>query len=304
MTAFRKLATALLASAALAGITPADDRPTGPPELPSSYGPWWVHSSRPGGSKRPDKIDRDVTAVGIGEMSSPMGVQVWVWGDVADLTKGGQYELRYQIRVHTTKGDCGPLLGTSALPKGTAPVLLTATADDKWNGMEAPIDITRKDLTAMTNLPLPPKGKESHTVFLRVEPHLYDLTKQTYLTPAKSEAIILAARVWSNGKVWEVHTLSEYLVMNRGDTVDSALGGLADLDAYDPTANGVERAIERVLDMPDVPAATKAKFVAAIPADRLNWKTNFGLKRTLEKYADGNDDVLKAAATKKLAEAK
>lgn len=304
MPSFRTLAAALLASAGLAGIAPADDRPLGPPAPPPSYGPWWLNQSNTRPTRRPEKVERDETAVGVGDVAAPLGVQVWVWGDVADLKPGNRYELRYQIRVHTRKGEAGPLLGTAAMPNGTALPLASAVAGPDWNGLEAAVDVTRKDLTAMTRLPKPGRDKESHAVFLRVEPQLYDVAGQKYLTPVKSSAVVLVARMWADGKVGEVTPLADWLMTNRGDTADTALAALADLDAYDPTANGVERAIERVLDMTDVPAATKAKYVAVIPADRLNRKACFNLKRTLEKYADGTDEALKAAAGRKLAEAK
>lgn len=270
---------------------------------PKSYGPWWVSSSRPGPQARPAKIDRDEVAMTIGTSAPPMGVQVWFWGDVAELKKGNKYELRYQLRVHTKKGEVGPLLGDATHPNGVAYPVASATADDDWFGLEGSVDVTRKDLTAATRLPKPLKDKESHTVFLRVEPQLHDATADKYLTPAKSTAVILAVSVWHNGKVWDVEPLGDWL-SKRAGTADDALAMVADLDEYDPTASGLEEGILKVLESDSVKASVKAKFVAAVPAARVNWKLNYNLKMTLEKFADGSDEALKTSAKKKLAEAK
>ena len=293
----RLLLAALLLSAAPA-FAQTDFTP------PKSYGPSWLSYSRPGPNKRPDKLEKDETVGVVGKTGNDMAVQVSFWGDVADLKKGHNYELRYQIRVHTKAGEVGPLLGDAGRPDGVAHPLASGTAGDNWVGLEGTVDITRKDLSAATHLPKPGKDKESHVVLLRVEPQLYDVTAGKYLTPGKTTAVVLAARVWANGKVWEVQSLAEWVAMNRGNTADDTLALLATLDDYDPTASGVEAGIEQVLKMDDVKPAVKAKFVAAIPAGRLDWKQNFNLKRTLETFADGTDETLKAAAKKKLAEAK
>ncbi len=268
---------------------------------PKSYGPWWVNSSRPGPQTRPAKIDRDEVAMSLGTSAPPMGVQVWFWGDVAELKKGDRYELRYQLRVHTKKGEVGPLLGDAAHPNGVAYPVAAAAAAEDWFGLEGAVDVTRKDLTAATRLPLPPKDKQSHTVFLRVEPQLYDATADKYLTPAKSTAVILAVSVWHNGKVWDVEPLGDWL-SKRAATADDALAAVAELDEYDPTTSGLEAGILKVLGSDSVKADVKAKFVAAVPAARVNWKQNANLKRALEGFADGADETLKAAAKKKLGE--
>lgn len=301
MTVSHRTLTAALLLTATTAL--AQDRPSGPTSVPKPYGPSWIGSSRPGGSSRPENIPRNVTAVGVGD-HGPLGVQVWFWGDVADLKTGNTYELRYQIRVHTKPGEVTPLLGTTARPEGVAPVVASATATDDWNGLEGNVDVTRKELTSATNLPKPSRGKASHVVMLRVEPQLYDVTAGKYLTPPKTPALVLAARVWENGNVGEVLTLGEWVAMNRGKTCDDMLARVATLDDYDPTASGLERGICQVLQMSDVPAATKAKFIAALPAERVRWKENFNLMRLLEAFAGGDDATLKAAAAKKLAEAK
>lgn len=294
----------LLAAVLLATPLFAQERPSGPPDFPKVYGPSWLAYSRPGPNTRPEKLDKDVIAGVIDKTGNDMAVQVSFWADVADLKKGNKYELRYQLRVHSKKGEQGPLLGDAAHPNGVAYPLAAATAGDDWLGLEGTVDVTRKDLSAATNLPKPPKDKGQHTVLLRVEPQLFDATAGKYLTPGKTEAIVLAAEVSAGGKVWEVRTLGQWLAMNRGNTADDALALFATLDEYDPTASGVEAGIETVLGMDDVKAETKAKFVAAAHADRLYWKSNFNLKMLLEKFADGSDEGLKVAAKKKLDEAK
>lgn len=296
----------LLLAALLVTAAPllAQERPTDPPDSPKVYGPSWLAYSRPGRSTRPEKLERDQLVGVIDQTGNDMAVQVSFWADVADLKKGHKYELRYQLRVHTRKGETGPLLGNTSRPDGVAHPLVTVAAGDNWLGIEGSVDITRKDLSTATNLPKPPKDKAQHTVFLRVEPQVYDATADKYVTPGKTMAIVLAAEVSASGKVWAVRPLGECVAMHRGNTADDMLAKVAELDEYDPTASGLERSIETVLAMADVKADVKAKFIAVVPADRVNWKQNFNLKRTLETFTDGDDETLKAAAKKKLSEVK
>jgi hypothetical protein len=268
------------------------------------WGPSWIGGQPPGGNTRPEKLETDLTAVQVGKSAPPIGVQVHLWGDVAALKAGGKYELRYQIRPHTRKGEAGPTLGNAAHPAGVAFPIDSRTADDTWIGLEASVDVTRKDLSEATGMPRPPKDRQSHTVFLRVEPHLFDATAGKYLTPTKTTAAVLAAEVSAGGKVYEVMTLGEWVAMNRWNTVDEALARVADLDDFDPTASELEAGILKVLGMEDVKADVKGKFIAAVPAGRVYRKANFYLLQTLKQLADGTDETLKAAAKKKLEEAK
>jgi hypothetical protein len=60
-----------------------------------------------------------------------------------------------------------------------------------------------------------------------------------------------------------------------------------------------------VLSTKEVPAKTKVLYIALVPAKNLlNLKISYHLKGTLEKLASGADEDLKAAAQKKLDEAK
>lgn len=297
----RLLLAAFLLSAATAF---AQNEPPTRPDVSKVYGPSWLAYSRPGPNTRPAKLDRDEIAGTIDRTGNGMAVQVSFWADVADLKKGHQYELRYQLRVHTKKGETGPLLGNSSRPEGVGYPIATATAGENWLGLEGTVDVTRKDLSAATNLPKPGNRQRQHTVLLRVEPQVFDVTAEKYVTPGKTTAIVLAAEVSEGGKVWEVRPLGEWVGMNRGNTADATLALVATLDEYDPTTCGLERGIETVLDSEDVKADVKAKFVAAIPADRVGWKVNFNLKRKLEQWADGSDETLKAAAKQKLAKVK
>jgi hypothetical protein len=294
----RRLLTAALLLTAAPLFAQTDFTP------PASWGPSWIGGGPPGGHRRPEKLEVDQTAVQVGESAPPLGVQVHLWGDVAELKKGNRYQLLYQIRPHTRKGDAGPTLGNANRPEGVAFPVATGTAGDDWNGLEGSADITRKELSEATGLPRPPKGRDSHTVLLRVEPQLLDVTAGKYLTPMRTPAVILAAEVSAAGRVWEVRPLGEWVAMNRGNTADHALAMVADLDEYDPSGSGLEAGILKVLESDSVKADVKAKFVAAVPAARVNWKVNFHLKVALEQFADGSDEVLKAAAKKKLAEGK
>jgi hypothetical protein len=48
------------------------------------------------------------------------------------------------------------------------------------------VDVTRKELSAMTNLP-----EHGTDVVVRIEPQVYDVTTKTFLTPSRSPAVLL-----------------------------------------------------------------------------------------------------------------
>jgi hypothetical protein len=295
MTMFRKVAAALIAASAFAG--PATRTVAAPPPGP----PWPVNY--PASKTRPasDAPQKDFAVAELEKSAGPIGVAVQISAAIAKPKAGNDYELSYQIRVHTKKGEYGPLLGTG---KAQTVLLRRVTCKYDWIEFYEKLDVTRNALTGMTNLPSPREGNEE--VLLRVEPQLYDVAGKKYLTAPKTSAVILVARVGARGKVWELRSLSAWLVEKSGSESDAkkTLARLADLDDFSSTANNIEAAINTVLTTKDVPAQTKVLYIGAVPAKTLSWKTSFHLRKTLEKLAAGPDDALKRAAQQKLDEIK
>lgn len=284
----------LLAAFALCGTTSAKD----------PYGPSWLV----GKNARPEKVETTRTVLGLGDSGDPIGVQVKLWGDVGNLQKGHTYRLMYQLRIQGKKGEAGTLLGDSTRPNGVAYTLATATADDTWNGLDASVDITRAMISGMTGLP-------DHThwgepLLLRVEPQLFDVTADKFVTDGRPNCLFLAVKMTS-GKATSVSPLPRWLTASCGKTADEALATLAKLDGYDPGENQLQDFFFAVLlgrvtmQGSDVPEVIKAIPVALLKSDDGGY-----LKAYLGKIADGEKgengrtggDDLRAAAKAKLAE--
>ena len=184
MTRLRRLA--LLAALVFTGPAAAQDR----------YGPSWRAQDK----ARPAVVADTRTVLAFGDDGDPIGVEVRLWGDVGDIQKGHTYRLMYQLRIHE-KGKLGPLLGDANRPTGVAFTVKTAVADDTWNGLEARVDITRAAVSAMTGLPQLAYWGEP--LVLRVEPQLYDVTAEKYVSAGKPNCLFLAAQV-TGGKVTKV----------------------------------------------------------------------------------------------------
>jgi hypothetical protein len=300
MTAYRRLAVALVAATALISATgrAAASPPPGPP---------WP-ADHPPSKERPatDAPGKDFCFADVAANGAPVGVGVKVTAAVARPKVGNKYELYYQLRVHTQKGEVGPLLGTKEFADGKPFLLRQVTCEYDWIEFYEEFDVTRKDVSGMTNLPAPASGGPDKEVMIRVEPQLFDVAEKKYVTPAKTPAAIVVATVGARGKVSKLQSLSAWLVEKGGPGWDpkKAVAVLADLDEFGTAGNGVEDAIHTVLGMKDVSPETKVLFINAVPPATLNWKSSYPLKRTLEGLASGTDKDLKAAAQKKLDEAK
>lgn len=292
----------------------AQDRPTGPtrsygPTFPPGYfkyGPSWLGSRGSPeefagllGEKRPEKVETAVTSVAVSQIGNGMAVGAWLWAD-GPVVEKHEYELRYQLRIHTKKGEEGPLLGTTDRPKGIGYALKRQRATSEWNGLEAKVDITRKELSGMTNLPDVKVGTEG--VFVRVEPQLIDLTDDKYLTPARPNALMLYLLVGPNRKVEQVAPLSDWAAYTARYTPEKLKQTLDDLDAYRVKESGVGMLLGRMLDDKEVKAATKVTIIDALPLanaddfvgrDRDIWDV-------LEALAASDDAELTAAAKKKM----
>lgn len=279
---------------------------TTPGVAQNNYGPSWMRPEK----ARPGTVADTRTALRFGDDGDPIGVEVRMWGDVGDIQKGHTYRLMYQLRVQE-KGKLGPLLGDANRPTGVAFTVKTAVADDTWNGLEARVDITRSALSAMTGLPR--LAHWGSPVVLRVEPQLYDVTAEKFVSVGKPNCLFLALQV-TGGKVMKVLPLHKWLSASCGKIADDALATLAKLDAYDPGENQLQDFFFDVLlgrvtmQHSDSPAVVKA-----IPVELL--KSNAGkyldayLEKIVKGTAKGTDDKpttfsdeVKAAAKAKLAE--
>ena len=267
--------------------------PQPPLKGPNSWGPSWIGGAPAGGNPRPKNLDKSRTAMTINDDGSVIGVAVRLWVD-AEVQKGNKYELVYQLRVHTKKGEAGAILGTVDKPNGIVYTVASWLADDAWNGMEGDADINRRDLTGMKNLPL------DKLVTIRVEPHLYDPKTDKYLTPSKTKAIIILAAVNEFGRVTSVISLRSWIVSSAQHHADEVLNRLADLDDYDLYGNKIGDAIGQVLINKEIPSQIKAKFIRAVPKEVVNIKDSTVLWTVLKDFAAGGDSDLQTAAKEKL----
>lgn len=290
MTRLRRLV--LLAVLTLAGAAPAADK----------YGPSW----RAQADARPAKVETTRTAVGYGDAGDPIGVQVKLWGDIGNVEKGHTYRLMYQLRTQTKKGEVGALLGDSARPNGVAYTLKTAVADDNWNGLDARVDITRAMIAGMTGLPKDTAWGEP--LLLRVEPQLFDVTADKFVTDGRPNCLFLAVAI-RNGTVASVTPLPKWLSASCGKIAHDALANLAKLDGYDPGENDLQDFFfDVLLGRVTMQQSDTAAVIKAIPAELLKSEAGQYLKGYLVRVARGDKgeksreftDEDKATATAKL----
>jgi hypothetical protein len=279
--------------------------PTFPPGY-FKYGPSWLGSrgspeefGHTFGPKRPEMVDTAVTSVAVTQVGNGMAVGLRLWADGPVVGKH-EYELRYQVRRHTKKGEEGPILGTAARPKGEGYALKRQRATSEWNGLEAKVDVTRKELSGMTNLPEVKEGTQG--VFVRVEPQLIDLTDGKFLTPARTNALFLYLLVGPNREVEQVAPLSDWAAHTARTTPEKLKAVLDDLDAYRVAESGVGMVLGRMLDDKELKAEVKAKIVAALPAANGNDMIGRGrdVFDVLTDLAVSDDADLKVAAKAKM----
>ena len=233
---------------------------------------------------------------------SPVGVGVHMRGGVAHPKLGGSYELYYQIRLHTRAGDVGPLLGDKEMPAGRAYLVRRLTCESAPLEFDEELDITRAQISGMSQLPSRQEGKSDLDVVLRIEPQIYDVAAQKYLTDARTSAAILVADVGAASKVYRLQSLSGWLVMKSHGGWDSSktIELFSTIDVYDPIGNHIPEAVEQVLDETDATPQTKAMYITALPAETLKIDVAYNLVQKLKALAASDNAEIKAAATKKL----
>lgn len=265
------------------------------------WGPSWAGGGPPGGFDRPKELKQPITDISIRGDESGFAVEANVWADMP-VQKGHEYQLIYQLRVHTKRGEFGPMIDLSGKTAGTPFLAAKGTAGEEWWGLEGRADITRKELSGAAGWP-EVKGRESVTVFVRVEPQLFDVTDKKYLTPPKSRAFILVATVGADRKVYSLRTLHHWIEDNarfNSAKVAEVLGGL---DEYDPTACAVAEAMVKPLTDKDTKKEAKVVLVSAVPPEAVfDPKRSYGFCQLMEEWLKGEDAELKAAAKRVLGE--
>jgi hypothetical protein len=253
--------------------------------------------------------------------SSNLAVAVHLRARIGKPAAGHEYVFRYQIRLHTKAGEIGPLLGASSHPDGIAfdlgPLVRPNNAGWMLNTPSAPatskemveaaaktlefdgmVDITRKELSGMTNLP-----KNSTKAIVRVEPQIYDTTDRKFVTAVKTNAALLFLETGSTGQVWAVRTFQEWFPQEFG-TIESAKAAvrvLNDVDAWD-RHNAVIIGFQRVFANKRIKPDAMAVAVRAVPAELIYSKN--ALPSLLATLAESDDAELKSAALARLAEYK
>lgn len=237
------------------------------------------------------------TSISWAYAESPLGFQVDLHGEIADAGLAHRYAVLYQIRVHTKKGEEGPILGDARNP-GQAIVLGEAGAPgaDGSCYFGFTFDLTRKELTGMAQLV---KGR----MLLRIEPQIYDKTAQRFITPTKSNALIAVIDVGDNCRVHSLVPFGQWFGGCYGESMaKTGLEILASLDAYDLEGNRIVPAFEALFANEDVKPAQLALFVAALPATELAFGKN-NLGGHMDRLLEHADAAVKAAAVAKQKEA-
>jgi len=241
-----------------------------------------------------------------GESGGRIAAEIQLRGVVKNPVKGNVYELYYQLRVHTKKGDLGAILGTADSPTGKAIFAKRRTGEDNTLYLDETIDVTRGGLLGMTNFK--PWGKISmggyYEMILRVEPHIYDVTQKKYISPAKTSAVILVADVSDEGKVVRLQPFADLLSWSGTDGRDPTkyLAMYSDLDEFDTLDNGIEGAYASVLASKTATPEVKLAFLKSMP--KFFGKEAYALQLALDEILKGDDAKLKAAAQARLDEFK
>ena len=228
-----------------------------------------------------------------------LGVGAGFYANIQHPQPGHRYELRYQIRMHQRKGAVGPLIQTKQMPNGAAwRIARSKTAGRISRGvtLAATVDITRRDLLNVTNFP----KQRFARVVLRLEPHVFDLTAKKFLTPPKTEAIILVADI-ANGRIQKLQLVGEWLYAHRNYGDNLAVNLFKSLDACSFYDNGLIKTCEEILSEDGAWDDTQAAFLNAMPMEMFKTKSQLGNPGYVDSLRKHAGPKLKAAIERKLA---
>ena len=237
----------------------------------------------------------------------PIGAALSISMDSAGIDPAHEYELRYQYRIHTKKGEEGPLLGTKDAPKGSA-VALGRVQGGK--GLSAKFDVTRGELSGRTNWPQLRDGESSRQVFLRVEPQVYDLTAKVFISPPKSNAVILVAWIEKDVKVVSLETLSKWFEHTQHAFMSDGAADIVkftDLDAFNADGNNLGDVFYDLMREEKADEAKLIRWIEATPLDiglsaNGQSKSGQGALYFLRERGEKGSPLMKAAVKKKLDE--
>lgn len=238
------------------------------------------------------------TGISWSDAESVLGFQIHLRGAIADADAGRHYDVLYQLRLHTQRGEAGVLLGDAQNPGGSACVLGEAAPPDAegHRAFEFAFDLTRKELSRMTQMP---RGR----VLVRVEPQIVDRATQRFLTAPRSDALIAVAEVGESGKVYTLVPFGKWFGGCYGEgAASTALDALASLDAIDYEGNAIVPGFESVFANELTKPAQLVQFLAALPAKELAFGKN-NLRHCLTALAAHRDEAVRAEAAAKLKEA-
>ncbi len=265
-------------------------------KLDWKWGPSWG-AQRPGVQLRPN-LEKDRVSTIVTGNGSPFAVELRIWGDVANLEKGKQYQLLYQLRLHTKAGETGPILGTEMHPEGRAFVIGQSTYSDEefWPGIEGAIDITRKELSGMIGLPA---VNEPTSVFVRVEPQLLDVATKKFSTPLKPLASILVLTVEPNRKVTAVTSVKDWIATSLSMEPRQVMESLKSFDEIEVESCRFADGFAKGLERGGIEYNEMAKLIREFPFEYFRDDGN-ALFWQLEKYAalDSPSELPKAAQEK------
>lgn len=243
-------------------------------------------------------------------------VEVKTWTSVADASRLAvavrfsafvenpvpehTYLLHYQIRVHTKTGEAGPILGDTDNPIGKSFSIERFVGDSpnaQYLRTGGEVDITRKDLSTLTNLP-----RDARDVILRVEPHVWDATDKKYITPAKPPAALIFVETDKDGRVYAMRAFNQWFVTQfyTEAKAKAAVKLLSEVDAWDRTGYDFTAGFERLYLSEAVAPPLKTIAVRAMPAKLLGEKNN--LHELFDLMTKEGDVDLKVAVEAKRAE--
>lgn len=246
-----------------------------------------------------DPADDIFTGVIAEESGSPVAVEANVRVFFRNGKPSPSHRLAYQFRLYSNDGEPGRLLGNPEFPKGRA-YFTDATGEPQANGVAylKTIDVTRLQLSQMTNLPEVPQDS---SFFLAIEAHAFDTGTNEFLTPPTTSPLIIVGGISRTGQVYRVEHFAEWFAYTAEQPGTRALA-LRIFQSFEPRIAVYNHRLmpeyEALLEADDIDAAGKADLLKAMPAKWLGEKNN--LPRIVERLAQSADPAVAQAAQAKV----